>query len=176
MGGKPAEYIEAVFAKCGYAATYVPIRDLRKNSAIYLQALVGYIDKGIPVIAWGQQTGVYVGYEDYGQVLLLITGNSNQPERVLLETVLKGWTSAEWVLQGDGGWIFVGEKKADIPLAQIYRQAILDIPGHMSIKTDTYCFGAAAFRAWAKELEEGRFDGMAAEDFERWTYYRVHCE
>ncbi|HCS74373.1 MAG TPA: hypothetical protein DIW17_10930, partial [Clostridiales bacterium] len=67
--------------------------------------------------------GVYVGYEDYGKVLLLITGNSNQPERIPFETVLEGWTNTKWVLQGDGSWIFVGEKKESIPLADIYRNA-----------------------------------------------------
>ncbi|MGI5899776.1 MAG: MerR family transcriptional regulator [Christensenellales bacterium] len=171
MGGKPTEYIEEVFAKCGYAATYVPIKDLRKNTEMYLNTLIAYIDKGVPVIAWGAQVGVYVGYEDYGKVLLLITGNSNQPERIPFETVLEGWTNTNRVLQGDGGWIFVGEKKESIPLADIYRKAILDIPKHLNAKNHKCCFGAEAFRAWAKDIENGKFDGMAVEDFDTWAYH-----
>ena len=32
---------------------------------------------------------MYVGYEDYGKVLLLITGNNNQPERIPLDKALQ---------------------------------------------------------------------------------------
>jgi len=103
MGGNPVKYVEDVFMKCGYAATYVSNQDLRKNTEMYLNTLLAYIDKGIPVIAWGSQVGVYVGYEDYGKVLLLITGNNNQPERIPLDKALRGWVDIDWFLQGDGG-------------------------------------------------------------------------
>ena len=89
MGGNPVKYVEDIFAKCGYAASYVSNQDLRKNTGMYLNTLIAYIDRGIPVIAWGSHVGVYAGYEDYGKVLLLITGNSNQPERIPLEKALQ---------------------------------------------------------------------------------------
>jgi hypothetical protein len=107
---------------------------------------------------------VVVGYEDYGKVLLYITGNNNQPERMPLEKVLEGNPDKE-------GWIFVGDKKENRPLAEIYREAICAIPQLQSIKTDTYCFGAEAFRAWASDIENGKFDGMKPEDFDTWAYY-----
>ena len=164
VGGKPSEYVEKLFAKCGYAATYVSNQDLRKNTEMYLNTLTSYIDKGIPVIAWGQ-VGVFVGYEDYGKVLLYITGNNNQPERIPLDKALQEDAA------NNGGWIFVGEKKERIPLAQIYREAICEIPNHMSVKTDRYCFGPEAFRAWARDIDNGKFDGMKPDAFERWAYY-----
>jgi len=171
MGGNPAKYARDIFAKCGYPATYVPLRDVRNNTEMYINTLIAYIDKGIPVITWGSQVGVYVGYEDYGKVLLLITGNSNQPERIPLEKVLKGQVDSDWLFQGEGGWIFVGEKKESLSLAEIYREAICEIPRHMSVKTDTYCFGPEAFRAWASDIENGKFDGMANEEFRAWEHY-----
>ena len=171
MGGKPAQYTDEIFAKCGYAATYVSMKDLRKNTEMYLNTLTSYIDKGIPVITWAAKSGVWVGYEDYGKILLLITGNNDQPERIPIEKALEGWTNTDWALQSDGGWIFVGEKKENIPLAQIYREAIKAIPQHMRIKTDTHCFGSEAFRAWAKDIENGKFDGMKLEEFDTWSYY-----
>ena len=73
MGGNPVKFVEDIFEKCGYDATYVSKQDVRKNTEMYLNTLIAYIDKGIPVITWGSQVGVYVGYEDYGKVLLLIT-------------------------------------------------------------------------------------------------------
>ena len=37
---------------------------------MYLQTLLAYIDKGVPVISWGNggpPLGVFVGYEEYGK-------------------------------------------------------------------------------------------------------------
>lgn len=164
MGGNPAKFVEDTFSKCGYAATYVSNQDIRKNTEMYLNTLIAYIDKGIPVIAWGHLVGLFVGYEEYGKVLLYITGNKNQPERIPLDKALQGQVDA-------GGWIFVGAKKKSRPLAQLYREAISAIPQHLSVKTDTYCFGAEAFKAWARDIENGKFDKMAIEEFDIWAYY-----
>lgn len=163
MEENPTRFIEDIYARCGYAATYVSNPDIRKNTEMYLQTLIAYIDKGIPVIKWGNPEGVFVGYEDYGKVLLYITGNSNQPERLTLEKAIQG--------EALSGWIFVGEKRESRSLAQLYCEAICKIPQHLSVKTDTYCFGAEAFRLWARDIENGKFDGMTVEEFDTWAYY-----
>lgn len=169
MGGKPAQYVEEIFAKCGYTATYVSGRDMRKNTEMYLNTLIAYIDKGIPVIAWGDWPvgvlGVFVGYEDYGKVLLYIKGDDSEPQRASLEKALPDG------ITDTGGWIFVGEKKESRLLSELYREAIYAIPQHFSVKTDTYCFGAEAFRAWARDIERGKFDGMTNEEFDVWAYH-----
>ncbi len=165
----PKEFVKDTFAKCGYAATFVSKKELKENSEMYLNTLTSYIDKGIPVITWGYPVGVLVGYEEYGKILLYITGNNNQPERMALDKALSRHDI--WDAGGKGGWIFVGQKKESIPLAKIYRDAIAAIPKHMSVKTDTYCFGAEAFRAWARDVESGKFDGMTVEEFDAWSYY-----
>jgi len=178
MDENPKQFVKDTFNKCGYAATYVSKQELEENTEMYLNTLMAYIDKGIPVIAWGKMVGVYVGYEEYGQTLLYITGNNNQPGRIALSEAINktdGWVENS---KEQGGWIFVGEKKEDIPLAQIYRNAIQNIPNHFAVKTDTYCFGAEAFRAWAADTENGKFDNengkyekMTTEDFDTWGYY-----
>lgn len=165
MDEKPAQYVEDIFAQCGYAASFVSKKDLLEKTDLYLQTLIAYIDKGIPVIAWRTpKEGVFVGYEDNGKVLLCITGNKNQPERIPLDKALEGRADT-------GGWIFVGDKKENRPLAELYREAICAIPQHLSVKTNTYCFGAEAFRAWARDIENGKFDGMTIEEFDSWAYY-----
>lgn len=162
MDENPKQFVKDTFSKCGYAATYVSKQELEENTEMYLNTLMAYIDKGIPVIAWGMSlVGVFVGYEEYGKTLLYITGNNNQPERITLDEATKK----------NGGWIFVGERKENFPLAQIYRDAIGRIPQHFKVKTDTYCFGAEAFKAWANDIENGKFDGMKTEDFDTWGYY-----
>ena len=174
MGGDPVKFVDETFSKCGYAATYVSNQDLQKNTEMYVSTLVAYIDKGIPVIAWGTPlVGVFVGYEDHGKVLLYITGNKDQPERVSLEKIIHGEVEkSQYEYRSQfGGWIFVGEKRENRPLANIYHEAIRAISQYQNIKTDTYCFGAEAFKAWAGDIENGKFNGMKPEDFDTWAHY-----
>ena len=174
MAGNPEKFIEETFAKCGYAATYVSNQVLQKNTEMYMNTLITYIDKGIPVIVWGTPlVGVFVGYEDYGKILLYITGNSNEPVRVPLEKVVRGELEKSlFKYKSDlGGWVFVGEKKENIPLDRIYREAIRTVPQYFKIKTDAFCFGPEAFRAWAKDIENGKFDDMPVDDFDAWAYH-----
>ncbi len=162
-------FVEDTFLKCGYAATYVHREEMLKNTEMYLQTLIAYIDKGIPVIRCGGSTGVFVGYEDYGKILLYITGNKSEPERIELDKVFeaKPFHGYEYA----SGWIFVGDKKENRPLAEIYRKAIKDIIPIQSIGTNTYCFGSEAFRAWARDIENGKFDRMTIEEFDTWCDY-----
>lgn len=177
MQENPAEYVEEIFAKCGYSVTFVSKKELRKNTEMYLNTLISYIDKGIPVFTWGKYEGMLVGYEDYGKVLLFITGNNDQPERITLEKILEIIYNPEaedkvFEYNPDKeGWIFIGDKKENRLLADIYREAIYAIPRYHILKTDSYCFGAEAFRAWAKDIENGKFDNMTVEDFDTWAYY-----
>ena len=162
---KPVEYTEEVFAKCGYSATFVPKKDLRKNTEMYLNTLIAYIDKGIPVIVWGTPiVGVYVGYEEHGKTLLYITGNNNQPLRISLDDAMEGRADND-------GWIFVGDKKVSRPLAELYSEAIFSIPIYNGIKTENYVFGAEAFRLWADDIEKGKFDNIKIEDFDLWHHH-----
>ncbi|MCL2674507.1 MAG: hypothetical protein FWE92_04165, partial [Defluviitaleaceae bacterium] len=180
MGGQPAKFVEELFAKCGYAATYVSYQDMQKNTEMYANTIAAYIDKGIPVIAYGSPlVGVIVGYEDYGKTLLYITGNKDQPERTTLAALFSNdlGEGANFVrCAKTGGMIFVGEKKESRDLAALYREAIAAIPQHMSVKTDLYCFGAQAFRAWADDIENGKFDGMHNMDAQTLALAQAHDE
>ncbi|MDR2525198.1 MAG: hypothetical protein LBC83_03230 [Oscillospiraceae bacterium] len=167
------EYVTGLFAKLGYAATFVPRVELQKNTEMYLQTLMAYIDKGVPVISWGRgytAEGVLVGYEENGKVLLYITGDEAEPKRILPGEIL----SSEKIVFDTDGWIFVGEKKEQKDLAQIYRDTIVELPSLLTMKNDKFRFGAEAFRAWAADIENGRFDGMKPEDFDGWAMYQTY--
>jgi len=160
------EFIEGIFEKCGYASTFVPKTMLQKNREMYLRTLLSYIDRGTPVIEFGvgpngPPWGVWVGYEEYGKTLLLMTDNNAEPVRVSLDEAVKSH------------WVFVGEKQEQKELNQIYRDAVADLPTLLTTKTANYCFGAAAFRAWADDIENGKFDGMKldAEGSDLWPLY-----
>ncbi|MEA4889022.1 MAG: MerR family transcriptional regulator [Clostridiaceae bacterium] len=175
-----ARFIEDVFAACGYASTFVSINQLTSNKEMYLQTLIAYIDKGIPVILnhWGNKPrsrwgwGVFVGYEDYGRTLLYLTADLTEPERITFADAFP-----DQLIEGQetcNGWVFVGEKKNNIPLGQIYRQIITAMPDLLTRKTDAYLFGAEAFRAWAHEIESGRFNGLKPEEFDSWPMYTIY--
>ena len=36
---------------------------------------------------------------------------------------------------------------------------------------DTHCFGPESFRAWARDIENGKFDDMKPEEFDGWAHY-----
>ena len=79
-----------------------------KNTEMYLQRLIVYIDRGIPVVG-GNMRGMFVGYEDYGKTLLQLTGDINEPERI---TIDKATDAVQWHgYEYKSGWVFVGDKK-----------------------------------------------------------------
>ncbi len=172
-------YFEKVFEKCGYASTFVSAKQLCANKEMYLQTLMAYIDKGIPVIAithLGPPWGIYVGYEEFGKTLFFLSGDKSEPERVPVEQIIgdEAVSYSSHTHQGEAeshaanGWIFVGEKKYTVDLAQAYRDIIFNMPDLLTIKTDEYCFGAEAFRAWADSIENGKFDDVKPEEFDSW--------
>lgn len=101
---------------------------------------------------------------------MYITGNSGTPRRVPLEKALESQV-------GSAGWIFVGGKlgRSDgtdrLPLAEIYRERIRTLPKLLSTDTGKFCFGASAFRAWADDVENGKFDNIREADFDPWRSY-----
>ncbi len=175
--GSSSNYIEDILEACGYASTFVGIKQLRKNKEMYLQTLTAYIDKGVPVVfnLWGNNPrnrwgwGVYVGYEDFGNTLLYMNGEMTEPESISVDDLFP-----EENIQGQetcNGWLFIGEKKKDIIQADLYRSRIITLPQLFATKTEGYCFGAEAFRLWAADIENGKFDGIKPEQFDPWPMY-----
>lgn len=85
-----------------------------------------------------------------------LTDNMTEPEAVSVEDVF--CENRDTAAQESRGLVFVGEKKAQRELGQIYRDAITALPGLLTTRTENYCFGASAFRAWADEIAGGRYD------------------
>lgn len=173
-------FIEEIFARCGYAATFVPKAALIANREMYLQTLMAFIDKGVPVISNLSLDGhnawiVFVGYEEYGKTLLFQTDNMVAPERVAAEAVFREDEFTDAIQKNwRRGLVFVGEKRAHRELQDIYREAIARLLELITVSTGHYCFGAEAFRTWADEIEGSKFDDMAPEDFDGWRMYSTY--
>lgn len=170
LSNKEYSFIKNVFKVCGYDATFVPEAALRANREMYLQTAMAYIDKGIPVIRCWCGWHVIVGYENFGETLLCMTSDNKEPYRVSADELFNGGEKHKDVFHWFG-WVFIGEKKEQKELKQIYRDAILNLPALLTTKTDNYCFGADAFRAWANDIENGKYEKMKSEEFDGWTMY-----
>ncbi|MCL2487264.1 MAG: hypothetical protein FWE80_01120 [Oscillospiraceae bacterium] len=160
--------LAGVFEKVGCAAEAFSERELRDDCDCLLKKIVGSIDRRIPVIWFHSGVtggiGVVVGYEENGGTLLYLRADITEPERLILdETFFRG--EEEKNLIDTCGWIIVDGRRKDVSLKEIYRNAILRLPELLTTKTDAYVFGAGAFRAWADDIENGKFDRMKPEEF-----------
>lgn len=172
--------IEEIFEKCGYASTFIPLKQILSNREMYVQMLMAYIDKGIPVILndYGNNPhnrfgwGVLAGYADYGKTLLYMGGDGTVPDSISVEDLLpKGY-----VEQDDHchGWLFIGEKQESKDLAGIYRERLLSLPQLLTYEGENYCFGVKAFHAWADHIEKGYFEKITPEEFDNWGMHTVY--
>lgn len=172
--------VEEIFAKCGYDSSFVPLSTILCDREMYLQKLISYIDKGLPVIIndYGKNPhqrfgfGVLVGYEDYGKTLLYMGGDGTEPDRISMEDLLTLDYQNE--TRHCHGWLFLGEKKEEISLDQIYRNRILTLPELLTFENENYCFGAKAFRAWAESIDNGKYEDMKPENFDDWGMYSIY--
>ena len=98
-----------------------------------------------------------------------VVRDKKEPERVPLEKAIPD--DAEDNQLEICGWIFIGDKKEQKDLKRLYRDAITELPNLLITKTDEYCFGAEAFRAWAADIENGRFNGVKPKNFNAWCMY-----
>lgn len=151
----------SVFDKIGYTAEAVSIRELHSEKEHFIKRITASIDRGTPVILYhGGPTGVIVGYEDNGNTVLFLRENMKEPERLVLdENILKDNPLIP------AGLIIAGNKKCEVSLKQIYRDVIIQLPKLLTIKTDDYVFGAEAFRVWANDIENGKYDEINVDFF-----------
>lgn len=165
------EYIGYVFDTIGYEHTYVTAQQINANKTMYLQTLMSYIDKGLPVLvrtSLKDTPGIsadalthflYVGYEEEGKTLQFIYEN---------DAALCRFDATGEIRQD---WIFIGEKKSGGTIEEIVKKAIRKMPCWLTLpEQDGVFFGPAAFRAWAEDIEGGRYDN----ETDLWGNYGVY--
>ena len=171
------EHIAYVFDALGYSHEYVTAAQINADKNEYLRQLISHIDRGVPVLVrfhmadipgWDSDVGTYslvVGYAREGNTLLLNFGCLNEDgEARLLEYDASGEIRMDW--------IFVGEKLREITPEEIYLRAINMMSHWLTLpERDGMFFGAAAFRAWADDIESGRYED---ESVDLWDNYGVY--
>ena len=165
------EHIGYVFDTLGYGHGYVTAAQLNAESDKYIRKIVAMIDSGIPVLVktnirdirdWNSDVGTHcliVGYDRGGQLVKLLVGGS--------ETV-------DCLITGENKMdlIFIGEKRREVTLEELYIEAMQKMTHWLTLpERDGLYFGAAAFRAWADDIDAGRF---ADEGIPIWDNYGVY--
>lgn len=150
------EHIEHVFDAIGYDYTYINAEQINADKGKYIQKVKEHIDNGIPVLVKTTMadtpTGnseftycLFVGYEDDGNVLLY----TNPYDKIVK------YGTRNTVKQD---WIFIGDKIRDVVYADLILKAVKEMRVWLTLPgSDGKCYGAAAFRAWADDVENGRF-------------------
>ena len=95
---------------------------------------MSHIDRGVPVISnmyLGRfiQWAVFVGYDKQGEELLYMSNNMTAPGRISAANVFAPRTPSHPIMREPlHGWLFVGEKTADISIEKVYRDTIYALP------------------------------------------------
>ena len=146
------DYIKYIFDAVGYGHTYVTAEQINANKLMYIETFMAYIDRGIPVIAIdGLSQYLLIGYEDNGKRLLFHGGNPYDTTGEITHN-----------------WIFVGDKKQDISLDDIYRNTVHKMTHWLTLpERNSMFFGAEAFREWADDIENGKYE----KDIDLWSNY-----
>jgi hypothetical protein len=95
-----SKFVKSIFDTIGYQYTYVAKNQINLNKEMYIETLMAYIDKGIPVIAKSVHSDdcdygnymVICGYEENGKTLLYLEGDSTEPSKLnSVEIVNQDW-------------------------------------------------------------------------------------
>lgn len=167
------EHIDYMFNAFGYGYEYVTAEQFNVDTALYLRKTIEYINNGIPVLVKTNLNDIPAWHSDVGTYCLIV-GVGYENEKVALKLLVGGTVPINYELTGKDkiDLIFIGEKQCEVTIEEIYIKTInkmlywLTLPEH-----DGMFFGAAAYRAWADDIENGRFtDG----NIPLWENYGVY--
>ncbi|HNX13376.1 MAG TPA: hypothetical protein PK854_00815 [Oscillospiraceae bacterium] len=163
------KHIRYVFDAIGYDYTYITAEQINSEKERYRQKVMAFIDKGIPVLVRTTMADtptanseftycLFVGYEDNGNILLY----TNPYDKIVR------YETGNTVKQD---WIFIGDKKHDVVYADLVFAAVKKMRIWLTLpESDGKCYGAAAFRAWADDVENERFEN----ETDLWANYGVY--
>ncbi len=154
-------FLKRTFGRIGLRYELASPAQWKQNPEALKEKLRGFIDRGIPVLVKGvnekgMNFDLAFAYEEGGDVFSVTCGDPkyNQPYRLA---------------ESSCTFIFIDSLPQIEDIAQVYRESMLQIPQLMRARTAAGVdFGAAAYRRWADDLENGRYESLTPEEFESW--------
>lgn len=163
-------FLKRTFNRIGLKYEYVPVKVWKMDREALKAKLRDFIDRGIPVLTKDEQgmDGAYANYdllyayESGGERVSRYCGDPKHNQDSALDEL-------------KCSFIFIDSLPVIDDLAKVYRESVLQLPEIMKSKTETgVLFGANAYRAWADDLENGRYDRYTGESFESWRDWCVY--
>jgi len=164
-------YIAYVFGALGLDHEYVNARTVQSESDRYRKKIVDSINKGVPVLIVSNLNDMPVLHSDVGTHCLVAGYNNNGN---VLQLLFGGTEPVDCPLSSlaKADFVFIGEKERDVTLEELYIGAVKKMPYWLTLPArNGMYFGAAAFRAWADDIEAGRFED---DKLAMWENYGVY--
>lgn len=165
------EHIAHIFDALGYDREYVTAKQFNSDTAYYLRKIAAYISNGVPVLVKTNLNDIPAWKSDVGTHCLIV---GYHPEKNTLELLVSGTEPIEYEMTGENklDLIFIGEKRREVSREEVYRNIVKKMAYWLTLpERDGLYFGSAAYRAWADDIEQGRF---AEEGFPLWENYGVY--
>lgn len=159
-------FLARTFGRIGLSYRYFPSAEWKKDPGALWEELCAFLDRGIPVLTVGE--GAKANYD--------LVFAYDRPARIFQTTCGDPVYDQAIPLEGaEAGFVFLDALPAVRDLAAVYRESILQIPALMQGRTENGAvFGANAYRSWADDLENGRYDGCTEENFDKWQDWCVY--
>ncbi len=165
-----AEHIAYVFGVLGYEYEYVTAEQFNKDTVHYLRKITEYIKNGVPILVKTNLNDIPAWESDVGIHCLIVGYNHKN----VLELLVSDTTPIEYEVTEENklDLIFIGSKKREVSLEEIYLKIINKMSYWLTLpERNGMYFGSAAYRAWADDIENGRF---AEEGLPLWENYGVY--
>lgn len=137
-------YFDNIFDTYGYEYKYIDGKQVNENKQMYIEMIMDYIDKGLPVFTYGWWRPI-CGYENSGKVLFMLHWDNTTPVKVNTEDC-----HFESLL-------FIGDKIKDVKFDEIYNKAIAKIPQIYNMNLPNTYLGHKGLYKWADDVENGTY-------------------
>ena len=161
-------FLARVCGMIGLEYRLVKHDEWKANADLYYGFVKQFIDRGIPVLCAG--VGQNCNYE-------LLTSYDDNPTLCRLscgDDVQYGKDIPFGEIECD--FVFIERLPQIAGLAAVYRNAVMQIPMRMTAEPtkDGVYYGAEAYRKWAADIRNGRYDRYTAETFDGWAHWGIY--
>ena len=161
-------FLARVCGIIGLEYRLVKQEEWKANPDLYYGFMKQFIDRGIPLLCAGVGSNfnydLLTSYDDETTVCHLSCGDDVQYGRDMAFREI------------ECDFVFIERLPEIADLAAVYRNAVMQIPSLMQAEptSDRVYFGAEAYRKWAADIRNGRYDRYTAETFESWEHWCIY--
>ncbi len=140
----------------------------KADADLYYGFVKQFIDRGIPVLCAG------VGENSNFDLLISYDDETGKCHLSCGDDVQYGTDISFREIECD--LIFMERLPRITDIARLYRRAVMQIPVRMQAETtaNEVFFGAEAYRRWAADIRNGRYDRCTADNFDNWRHWCIY--